>query len=153
MGKYPRTRANRRLLVPEPQGPTPITLEIPRVDEPCEYAKKFTKFTDLVIATLEHTTQSLHVNRAKILVTDQYFRTRRTLPIYHQDTTTFNNHPCIYQAFVDAYQQLERKELEVAPPAFEIPPPPRPRSRKKPPPPPPDLMDPDTIAKLILGEG
>ena len=150
MGKYPRTRANRLLILPQPEAVPPIVLSMPQVDTPCEYAEKFTEFADVVLETLKTTTQSLHVNRAKILVTDQYFRIRRTLPIYHQDTTNYNNHPCIYQAWVAAYEKLILKELEVAPPAFEIPPKPAPQSRKKPPPPPPNMLDPELIHRLIM---
>lgn len=151
MGKYPRTRANRLRVLPESQGVKAIVLDIPQVDTPCEFAQKFTQLADMVLATLEGTNQLVHVNRAKILITDQYFRVRRTLPIYHQDTTNYNNHPCIYQAFVAAYERLEKKELEVAPPAFEVKYPIRPRSRKKVVPP-PDLMNHDTIYHLIMDE-
>ncbi len=151
MEKYPRTRANRLRVLPETGGVKAIALSVPQVDIPCEHAEKFTQLADLVLATLEETNQLVHVNRAKILITDQYFRIRRTLPIYHQDTTNYNNHPCIYQAFVAAYERLERKELEVAPPAFEIKYPIKPRSRKKvvtl-----PNLLTPDTIHRLIMDE-
>lgn len=153
MDKYPRLKARRaRVLADGGVGKSSsIVLNAPKVDTPCEYAEKFTKLADNVLIVLEGTNQLVHVNRAKILITDQYFRIRRTLPIYHQDTTNYNNHPCIYQAFVAAYERLEKKELEVAPPAFEIKYPVRPRSRKKVVPP-PDLEDPDTIYHLILNE-
>ena len=153
MGKYPRLTARRNRILSEgnPEGVKGIVLTVPQVDIPCEFAEKITHLADMVLATLENTNQLVHVNRAKILITDQYFRVRRTLPIYHQDTTNYNNHPCIYQAFVAAYERLERKELEVAPPAFELKYPIRPRSRKKVVPP-PDLLNPDTIRQLILDE-
>lgn len=153
MGKYPRTRANRQRIAPfdEKRPIGVIEVGATPVDEPCEYAKKFTQFATLVLDTIANTRQLVYVNRAKILLTDQYFRIRRTLPIYHQDTTTYDGHPCLYQAFVSAYEELETRELDIAPPAIDVPTTPRARSRRKPVPE-PDLMDAATINKLILGE-
>lgn len=123
MGKHPRLRAHRLQIMPSDVLPSVagdvIAVSPNPTDEPCEYAKAFTAFADAILATIATANRLVYINRAKLLLTDQYFRVRRTLPIQHQDTTTYDGHPCIYQAFVAAYERIERREVEVAPPSFE----------------------------------
>ncbi len=119
--------------------------------EPCSYATTFKAFAENVLAAVKDAKQSVHVNRAKVLLTDQYFRLRRTLPIEHQDCTNASGHPCVYGVFVSAYEALERKELEIVPIAFELPIAARPPSPKVPEKP-PDPMNAEIVYRLILGD-
>lgn len=150
MSDTPRLDSRRRFGVPQD---TSVLLLSGNGDQLCEYAVRFKTFTDTLREEMTEATHSVHVNRAKVLLCDQYFRLKRIVPAPHQDTRTYNGHPCIYAVFSEAYDGLDQAALRVVPPAFELPPRPPARKRVKAAEPPPDLLDEAMIHRLVFGDG
>src|SRR5687767_12188371 len=101
--------------------------------EPCAHARQFSEWAHALLARLLAGADRAALDRTKVLLVDRYFEWRAHVPAQHRNRLGQTGHPCIFQVFADAYQQLKVAELALTPPAAVVPP------RATPPPPTPGI--------------
>jgi hypothetical protein len=148
--------------MPDPENPFgPIEADwlpakpAPRKHEtgPCNYAVQFSAFAAEILDAVKSSSEQLHINRAKLLIAEQYMRLRRTLPAAHRDKTSRHGHYCIYNVLIDTWDAIEKYELRIAPPSLSLTAaPPRLSLSLPPPESQPEQLDGVAIGRLILGE-
>lgn len=128
-----------------------FALPTPDLDSSCVFARKFAEWVrDLcALAKQEVSGVSIYegsarvsVNQAKLLLVDKYFEWRSVVPKSHRNYRDTVKHCCIFQVFVQGYEDLQAIKLVLAPPVLHFPTPPP----QLPPPPTPQ------IAGIFLGE-
>ena len=107
----------------------------------CPYGQQFAEWTSELVITVSHQPDVVSVNQAKLLLQDKWHEWRSTVPRRHRNHRGSHGHICIFQVYLQAYNQLRLIELSLTPPLLFLPPPP-------PPPPPPRQL-----AGIFLGEG
>ena len=111
-------------------------VEFPDEPEVCRYAQAFSGWAAQAL-DLGEEPNVVAVNQAKVLLVDKYFDYFSVVPKRHRYHSSPRGHICIFQVFLQYYQQLRALELSLTPPMLFLPPPP---------PPPPQ------IAGIFIGE-
>ena len=102
----------------------------------CSYAQAFSDWAARTLDISQNPSVVL-VNQAKVLLVDKYYEWYSIVPKRHRYHLSPRGHTCIFQVFLQFYQQLKALELSLTPPLLFLPPPP---------PPPPQ------IAGIFIGE-
>lgn len=87
----------------------------------CVYALHFAEWTTQLTANVAQNPHIVFVNQAKIMLVDKYFEWRNSVPKSHRNRLGNNGHICIFQTFVDAYEQIRVVELSLTPPMLYLP--------------------------------
>jgi len=105
----------------------------------CRHARAFSDWADWAtqVLGLNNNPNIVAVNQAKVLLVDKYFEWYSVVPKRHRHRLGNRGHTCIFQVFLQVYQQLKALELSLTPPMLFLP---------SPPPPPPQ------IAGIFIGE-
>jgi hypothetical protein len=95
--------------------------ELPEPQPYCVYAQRFLAWATQLTTNVAQAPHIVFVNQAKILLVDKYFEWRHSVPRTHRNRLGSNGHVCIFQTFVDAYDQLRVVELSLTPPPLYLP--------------------------------
>lgn len=103
----------------------------------CEHAQDFAAWADRHCSQALVSPSLLTLNQAILQLTEAYFEHRAQAPKRHRALTGTAGHKCVFTVFDEAYQQLKRAKLALAPPPLVAPPPPPPPAPPPPSPPAP----------------
>lgn len=104
----------------------------------CAYAESFFNWA-IRMLDLTEDAGVVGLNQAKVLLVDKYFEHFSIAPKRHRYHFSPRGHVCIFQVFLEIYQQIKARELALSPPMLFLP-------RRTPPSPPPQ------IAGIFIGE-
>lgn len=87
----------------------------------CEYALPLLEWGETLLNRLSSDPAPLKIGYAKWKVLDRYCRLYCRVTAEHRAETNLDNHPCIHQALLELWQQLEDMDLQAAIPELEPP--------------------------------
>ena len=99
------------------------------VGEPdrCVFASSFHDYASRLCQEVTQGPSDVKINQAMLLIAKRYLEWFSVVPKRHRYHLSENGHTCIFQVFVQTFQQLMSLELSISPPRLFLPAPPPPR--------------------------